>query len=132
MELKEWASHYIDYNNSFKRDVLSKAVHESSIDCEYKVKGKVTYIIRPILDEKILDEIMAGNIVLVTMNRKENAKYMLEKWQDFIKNKALKVIFANTELNLQWTLMPYLHSTFTDPASLKLGIKTLFESVPEA
>lgn len=132
MELIEWASHYIDYANSFKKDLLSKKNEGNKIECEYKVKGKVTYIVAEHLDENTVKESLNGNIVIVTLNRKENAKYMLEKWQDYIKNKALKIMFSNPTLNLQWTVIPYLHNNFTDPAALKTGIKTLFESIPEA
>ena len=131
MELIEWATHYIDYANSFKKDLLSKNIQGKNILCEYKLKGKVNYLIREELDEDILKELTETNTFIVTLNKKENAKYMLEKWQEFIRNKSLKVMFSNPNLNLQWTVVPYLHNNFTDPAALKTGIKALFESVPE-
>jgi hypothetical protein len=131
MDLIEWTTHYIDYANSFKKDLISKNIHGKSILCEYKIKGKVSYLIREELNEGILKELSETNTVIVTLNKKDNAKYMIEKWQEFIKNKSLKVMFSNPELNLQWTVVPYLHNNFTDPAALKTGIKSLFESIPE-
>ncbi|MCM2325260.1 MAG: hypothetical protein NDI94_02265 [Candidatus Woesearchaeota archaeon] len=132
MNLFEWTTHYIDYLNSFKRDLLSKKEAGDHIECEYKAKGKLDYIICENLDENIIPKVQEGSIALVTLNRKDNAKFMIANWNKFITNKNLKIIFANPTVNAQWTIMPYLHNNFTDPAALKTGIKTLFESVAEA
>ncbi|MFH2020825.1 MAG: hypothetical protein ABIJ34_05395 [archaeon] len=103
---------------------------ESSIVCEYKDKGNVVYIICEILDESVYDKIKEGQIVLICLNSKKNLEFMLQNWQKFIVNPKLKTIFSNPEVNLQWSLVPYTHNKYSDPASLKTGIKSIAENVP--
>jgi hypothetical protein len=130
MELIEWTSAFIDNLNSFRRDLEKKEIKEDIIDCLYKVKGHMRYVVYPELNEDCL-KMLEGNVVLVCLNKKENLVFMINHWQSFIKNPKLKVIFSNPKINQQWSLLPYTHNLISDPKSLKLGLKSVFESVPE-
>jgi hypothetical protein len=130
MELLEWASAYIDNLNFFRHDLLKKEIKKNEIFCEYKNKGELIYIIQPTLEKEILEKIKNKNIVLVCLNSKDNLLFMINNWNEFIKNQKLKVIFSNPDINMQWSLLPCTHNMISDSGSLKLGLKSMFESVP--
>ena len=130
MELIEWTSAFIDNLNFFRHDLIQKEMKEKEIICQYKNKGELKYIVEAELNKGILEKIKNGNLVLVCLNSKENLLFMINNWEDLIKNSRLKVIFSNPGLNLQWSLIPYTHNMISDNGSLKLGLKGLFESVP--
>jgi hypothetical protein len=131
MDLVEWASAFIDNLDMFRRDLEKKVITGNEILCIYKAKGEHKYIIEPELKKEILEKIKKGSITLVCLNKKENLVFIINNWHDLIKNQKLKVIFVNPKLNLQWSLIPYTHNIISDPSSLKLGLKSIFESVPE-
>jgi hypothetical protein len=130
MELIDWTSTFIDNLNSFKRDLENKENNSTEINCMYKVRGLVKYIVEPDLNQEVFRR-LEGQVVLVCLNKKENLVFVINNWGHFIKNPKLKIIFANPIINQQWSLIPYTHHSISDPKSLKLGLKSLFESVPE-
>ena len=129
MKLIEWLDSYIVYLNSFKGTLLSKKTDQNEVICEYKDKGIVTYIVKENLDLNL--DLKQDKLIIICLNSKNNLKFLTENWNKFIGNKTLKIMFVNPDLNLQWSLIPYLHNKFGDPASLKLGLKSLFGSIPE-
>ena len=130
MDLVEWTSAFIDNLNSYKRDLEKKEINGNIIECMYNGKGSVKYIVEPELKEEVMDKLQ-GSVVLVCLNKKENLVFMAKNWDNFIKNSKLKVIFSNPKANQQWSLIPYVHNKICEPASLRLGLKSIFESVPE-
>jgi hypothetical protein len=130
MELIDWTSTFIDNLNSFRRDLDKKEIKEKEIDCQYKGKGLVKYIIMSELNQEVLSKINE-NAVLVCLNKKDNLVFVINNWMHFIKNPKLKIIFANPRINQQWSIIPYTHHTISDSKNLKLGLKSIFESVPE-
>ena len=130
MELVEWANHFINNLNHFKRDLISKSTEGDEIKCVYKEKGEVIYIVCPDIDEKVIERAKAGSCVIVCLNSKENLEFAVKKWGALIKNRALKIVFANPALNLQWSLLPYTHELISDRATLKEGLRSIAGSVP--
>jgi hypothetical protein len=130
MELIDWTSAFIDNLNSFRHDLDKKEIKGNEIDCQYKSKGLVKYIIMPELDKEVFGKINE-NTILACLNKKENLVFVINNWAHFIKNPKLKILFANPKVNLQWSLIPCTHHSISDPKSLKLGLKSIFESVPE-
>jgi hypothetical protein len=129
-ELLEWTLNFIDNLNSFRRNLESKSVLDNRIICTYKDKGEHTYVVAASINSDIIKG-LNGSIVLVCLNSKENLSTVIENWGILIRNPKLKIIFVNLLHNLQWSLIPFTHNLVSDPASLKLGLKTLFETVPE-
>ncbi|MBT3721137.1 hypothetical protein HN789_04985 [archaeon] len=127
MNLKAWTSSYIDYLDSFKKSLVSKNDKENIIDCEYSDKGKINYVICEDLNFCKYNE----NSVIICLNSKKNLDVLISKWNDFSKNIKLKIVFANPIQNLQWSIIPYLHNKYGDPESLKVGLKSLFNSIPK-
>ena len=130
MELLEWTSRFIDYRNSFKRNLLKKEFSEKEIFCEYNNNTKRIYLVSEFLDDDIFKKINSEKITIVCLNSKKNVAFLIEKWDKFTKNKNLKIIFVNPKLNQQWSIVPYTHDLISDKTTLKLGIKSMFESVP--
>lgn len=130
MELIDWTSTFIDNLNSFKRDLENKESKDNEINCMYKARGLVKYIVEPDLKQDIFKR-LEGQVVLVCINKKENLVFVIDNWVHFIKNPKLKIIFANPKINQQWSIIPYTHNSISDQKSLKLGLKSLFENVPE-
>ncbi|MEM3373661.1 MAG: hypothetical protein QXE31_00420 [Candidatus Woesearchaeota archaeon] len=132
MNLFEWTNAYIDSINFFKKNLLKKEIiNKNLIKCEYKDKKEVFYYISDVIDDSCIEFIKNNfdkKIVIVSLNRKENMSLLINYWEAFIKNKDLKFIFSNPKENLFWAIVPYTHNLIS--GNLKLGIKTLFESIP--
>lgn len=126
MDLKDWTISYIEYLNVYKRTLKSKTIKNNIIECVYSDKGEINYIICEKLEECEFD----NKSILVCLNTKQNLNALIEKWPEFIKFEKLKIIFVNPDVNLQWSLIPYLHHKYNDEATLKIGLKTLFDSIP--
>lgn len=130
MNLKEWTSIYLDHINSFKKNIEKKEVFKDRIVCHLKNGDKQIYQIRPKLNIDILKK-NQNRIIIVCLNTKDNLNFVIENWSRLIKNPLLKIIFTNTFENQQWSLIPFLHNKISEKATLKRGLKSLFESVPE-
>lgn len=131
MNILEWTSVFIDNIDSFRKDIKKKEICGNEITCVSGSKGALKYIAVEKLEESVLSKIKEGNIILSCLNTKENLSFVTKNWDEFIKNKNLKIIFANPELNVQWSLIPYTHNLISEPKTLKLGLKSIFDSVPE-
>ena len=70
---------------------------------------------------------------IITLNSEKNFKVLLEKWNDLIQFKSLSVYFLNpfSASEKKLILHPYTHNKISEPASLKLGLKSLFENVEQ-
>jgi hypothetical protein len=129
MNLLEWTSRYIDHLNSFKQNVISKDIKGKMILCKYK-DGPHLFIIEEIILDKVIEKIKEGSITLVCLNKKENIAFIINNWTS-LKNPKLKIMFVNPNLNLHWSFIPVVHKKIADPQSLKLGLKSMYESIPE-
>ena len=65
------------------------------------------------------------------LNSKENLDFLMNKWNKLIKFDKLTIFFVNpfSELEKKWFISPYVHNKICDKDSLKLGLKTMFETV---
>lgn len=132
MELYEWTSVFIDSLDMFRKEITSKERHGDLIKCSYKSKGEVIYVTAENLQENIMQKIETGQVVLVCLNRKENLSFVVKNWEKLIKNKKLKIVFANPDANAQWSVLPFVHDMISDPKNLKAGLQSIMESVPLA
>jgi len=128
MKLIEWASVHIDYLNSYKKDLLEKKVCETEIICKYK-HGVVKYLVEDKLNREVLKKLKEGVIIVICLNSKKNLVFLIERWDVFIKNPKLKIMFVNQKLNQNWSVIPYIHTKITEPKALKPGLKSLFNSI---
>jgi hypothetical protein len=132
MELLEWTGIFIDHMNAFKRDLESKKNIDNKIVCVYKQKGEHDYLVYEELDEDSVEKSKHGSKTLVCLNTKKNIDFVVKNWKGIISNQKLKIIFANPTVNMQWSIIPAIHNNITEEKTLKTGLKSIAESVPEA
>ncbi|MEM2139106.1 MAG: hypothetical protein QXM96_03050 [Candidatus Woesearchaeota archaeon] len=131
MDLIDWADNYINYLNSIKKNIVNKEKNENIIKCILKDKEQY-YLCFDDLDDSffnVYEKNINKNICIVVLNKKKNLDFLIKNWLIFIKKKDLKFIFVNIEENLHWAIFPATHHFVSD--NLELGLKALFESVPE-
>lgn len=128
MNLVEWISAFVKYKDSVMRRVKDIENYEDHIIVNLKDGTKHKYLcvsglknidLTPLKDER-----------LVCYNTKENINWIIEKW-DLLKDSNLMFYFVNLDKMESWALNPKMHHNITEKESLKLGIMSLFESVPE-
>ena len=97
---------------------------------EFKEKEQI-FLVRPSLDNSSIDEIDDKNISIVTLNSKNNFKFLIENWNKLIKFEKLILFFVNpfSEPDKKWFISPYMHNKICDKDSFKLGLKTMFGTV---
>jgi len=68
---------------------------------------------------------------LIVFNTKENFDIIIENWDKLIKFNFLTIYFVNpfSSLDKKWIINPSVHHKICDESSLKLGLKSMFESV---
>ena len=127
MNLIDWTIHYIDYLNNFKKNLLEKDTLGNKITCKFNNDNELVYVISEDLDIQNIQK----KTILVVLNSEKNLEYLIKNWIKFTKEDKLKIIFVNNLLNLQWSIIPYLHDKFSDPDNLSNGLISLSNSVPK-
>jgi hypothetical protein len=127
MSLIEWSINYVKNKDLIKRELIDFKVTGHAILFEYKSK-KHKFIISETL---ILPAKLEGvETTVVCLNTKSNLSFLVKNWDAIAKNKNLSVIFVNPEFNEKWVIKPYVHNLVSDKASLRPGLKALFDTVP--
>ncbi len=134
--LEEWTINYIK-----NRDILLKSIksiEESKNGWDIivrKKEGKKYYLIRPKIKDlcEILEKLNDGDITVVVLNTKDNLDIIIGDWDKLKDCRKLCIIFANpdSELEKKWVLFPFTHDRVTEKASLKRGLKSLFQTVEQ-
>jgi hypothetical protein len=131
MDLIEWTNIFIDHLNAFKRDLESKSTSGNTVHCVYRQKGEHDFIVFEKLDLASVEKTGHGSVTLVCLNTKDNLDFIVKNWKGYIVNPKLKIIFANPKVNMQWSIIPAVHNNITEDKTLKTGLKSISESVPE-
>ncbi len=126
MDIRDWTVNYIEYLNSYKKTLESKKLLGNKIECKYSDRGVIKYVIDETLENCKYDD----NTIIVCLNTNKNLKTLIQSWKEYVKHQKLKIIFVNPDLNLQWSIIPYLHHKYNEESSLEKGLKSLFSSVP--
>jgi hypothetical protein len=130
MNLLEWTVTYIKYKDSFVKRIASIEQNErdQSLLITLKTGKKEKYLCRENLKEISLKELNEDKVTC--LNRKSNLDWLIDNW-DALKDKKIIFLFANIDKSECWALNTFMHHTVTDKAALKLGLKSLFDSIPE-
>ena len=118
------------------RDILTKNIiyikeELDRVIVKFKDKEQI-FLIRPTADNSLIQEINKDkNINIVMLNSKENLDFLIKNWSKLIKFEKLTIFFINpfSGLDTKWFISPYVHDRICDKDSLKLGLKTMFETV---
>jgi len=129
--IREWAVSYAKHKDILTKNITNIKEEQDRVIVELKDKEQV-FLIRPTADDSVIQEINKDkNIGIVMLNSKENLDFLIKNWNKFIKFEKLTLFFINpfSELDTKWFISPYVHNRICDKDSLKLGLKTMFETV---
>ncbi|MBU4284098.1 MAG: hypothetical protein KJ968_03255 [Nanoarchaeota archaeon] len=129
--LREWTSSYIKHRDMLTKNITNIKEEQDRVVVKFKDKEQV-FLIRPTADDSVIQEINKDkNIGIVMLNSRENLDFLIKNWRKLIKFEKLTLFFINpfSEPDKKWLISPYTHNKICDKDSLKLGLKTMFETV---
>jgi hypothetical protein len=129
MDLKEWTIHHIKQKDLVIKDLISYKEEGDTVICEYKEGRKATYYCQENLElSKIKSVKEEENACFVCMCNEHNFKLLVDNWNLFKTKKNLTFIYLNPALAEKWVIKPYVHAKIADPATLKQGLRTMYET----
>ena len=124
--LKDWAIHFIKHKDIFLHNLNSIEDTETGFIAEFKTK-KEEYIIQDNLE--FTDIPKDESVCFVTLNNQKNFAKLIAEWKIIIAFPKLKIIFVEKISNgKHWIISPSLHDKVSDKASLKSGLKSLYDA----
>jgi hypothetical protein len=130
--LAEWITHFLRNRNMVFKTIESIDKHDD-YDLVVKHKTKEQFVlVEPFLNAEIMKKITADkHILLVSFNTEENFQFILENWKQLATYPNLAIYFVNpeSEPDKKWIISPYVHQRICDNASLKMGLRSMFETV---
>jgi len=128
--LREWAVSYVKHRDMLTKNIVDIKEEQDKVIVKFKDKEQV-FLIRAVLNKSIINEINDKQMSVISLNSKENFDFLIENWKKLVKFQNLTFYFVNpfSELEEKWFISPYVHNKICDKDSLKLGLKTMFETV---
>jgi hypothetical protein len=129
MDLKEWTVHYIKQKDLIKGDLISFKEEDNRIVCTYKEGVKATYYFDDNLDlKKIKDTKHEETCFFVCICNEHDFKILADNWDLFKARPNLTFIFLNPTIAEKWVIKPWVHAKIADPATLKQGLRTMYDT----
>ncbi|MFH1398631.1 MAG: hypothetical protein ABIG95_00795 [Candidatus Woesearchaeota archaeon] len=127
-ELLEWASIYIKHRDLVLRRIKDIQVKPDQLIVAYKDDTVEIVLADPSMQNC---QPVKEKTTFITINTKPNLAILFQNWKTYSQIKELTIIFINpnSELDTKWIIRPYIHSRICDEASLKTGLKAMFETV---
>ncbi len=127
--IKEWTIGYVKHRDILTKNIIDIKEEPDRVIVKFKEKEQV-FLIRPTINDSVIKEVNK-NISIVMLNSKENLDFLMNKWNKLIKFEKLTLFFINpfSEPDKKWFISPYIHNKICDEDSLRLGLKTMFETV---
>lgn len=131
----EWTRNYIQAKDAVLQNILKIQTENNGLAVTFKNRKEFLYV-QPILpDEDKIRALLDKNpyLTIVVINSQENLGTLIENWKRLIDYQQLSIIFINpfSSLDNKWSINPYIHNKICDNASLKTGLKSMFETVEE-
>lgn len=125
--LKDWVINFARHKDILTKNIVEIA--ENPLTVKFKDK-EIAYLTEPKLNDGLMQKI-GENKCVVTFNTKENFDFFAKRFNEFSKFKGLVFYFVNpfSNLDTKWVINPYVHAQIADNASLKTGLKSMFEAV---
>lgn len=139
-DLKDWFVQYLKHRDMFLKKIESIDEKGDTIHVKYKNQEQKAFIVAHITTfDSVLKELESGEhddkhqVTLVTLNMKDNLKQLISNWDNLIEHHNFNVFFVNPYATdeKRWIVAPRTHHKITDDKNLKVGLKTLFQSVEE-
>jgi hypothetical protein len=125
----DWAMNYFRSRDAYEKKIVHIEKKPDCLNIEYKDK-KVKILVYPDLEgDTGIDK--DNNIIIITINNRKNLEGLYNKWEKFKENHNLKIYFVNplSTTDKKWIINPFVHAQICDEASLKIGLKAMFETV---
>lgn len=133
--LREWAVRYIKNKDLVFRKITSVKEEEEDFTV-FRGEKEHKFFIIPMIKEvsKIVEKIKIQNTQksLVCFHTKDNFSSMIDNWKSFVElGREFTIYFANpfSKTDRVLILCPYTHQLITDDSSLKMGLKTMSDTV---
>jgi hypothetical protein len=129
MDLKEWTIQHIKQKDMVTKDLISYKEEGDNVLVEYKEGRKSTYYCQENLELAKIKVIKEEELAcFVCMCNEHNFKTLADNWDLFKTKKSLTFILLNPELAEKWVIKPFVHAKIADPATLKQGLRTMYET----
>ncbi len=129
MELKEWTIHHIKQKDALTKDLVSYKEEGESIICDYKEGRKGIYYFSENLELSKIKAVAENEAsTLVCLCNEHNFKLLVDNWNLFKTKQNWTFIFLNPEMAEKWVIKPYVHAKIADPATLKQGLRTMYDT----
>ncbi len=131
--LVEWAEVYARYKGIYSEKIAD--ITHAWGEVRVKVGESVeSYHIMPFsLDVSSIDQKCknADRVFIVMLNLQETLDQLIEAWPKLIQHHNLRVVMVNpfSKTERRWVICPAVHHSFTEPATLRKGLKALFKTV---
>lgn len=127
-----WGASYIKHRDLMACKIKDLKIEKDRIEIENKDGSHESVIAMPDLAKMDISAVKSATI-FITLNRKDNLKFLIDKWKDISAVKEISIIFLNpdSELEHKWIIRPYVHARICDDKTLKQGLKSMFETVDE-
>ncbi|MFH1511532.1 MAG: hypothetical protein ABIF10_07615 [Candidatus Woesearchaeota archaeon] len=130
--ISEWIRQYLESRNTIFKTIESITSHDQ-YDLYIKHKTKDQYVIaEPFFGNNTLGRLSSDkHLILAGLNTEENFQFMTENWKELCKYPHLTIYLINpmSEPDKKWIIVPYTHHRVCDNASLKAGLRAMFETV---
>ena len=127
INLLEWSKHYVQARDAIERKLKTIDEKPDRLICTYKDK-QVTFIAEETLTAKSLDA--NAFTTIVTLQTTKNFDALIDQFAVFSQHPKLTIIFVNPKLNEKWMIKPAVHAAVADKSTLKLGLQSMFDTVP--
>ena len=129
LKILEWTQEYLKYKDMVQRKIQTiKKINDEELVCELKNGEQKHYICVNTLDDSILEKLKNKNVSC--LNTKQNLNWVITNWNNLKKENTV-FFFANPKKAMHWSVNPKVHDGVTDKATIKTGLKTLFDTIPE-
>jgi len=129
MSLAEWMVAFSKYKDSVTRKIDKLEINGNVIVASLKNGSSEKYLCSESLASVDFSKLDYAKVAC--LNTKANVDKLIEGW-DHVKDRKVVFIFVNIKRAESWSINPQMHHRITDRPALKLGLMTLFQSVPEA
>jgi hypothetical protein len=127
MNLAEWTINYVKHKDSFQKKLKDYKQDQDVVEFNFSDK-KHHYLISEKLEVSLLERIKKYDWkTIVCLNTEENLKVLIDNWKKFVGVDKLFVLFVS-EKGGKWIINPKTHEAISDPESLNLGLKSMYDA----
>jgi hypothetical protein len=127
-----WGTSYIKYRDTVAGKIKEMKVDKDRVHITNKDDSKEEVHGLADLSKMDIASVKLPTI-FITLNRKDNLKFLIDKWKELSAVKEISIIFINpdSQLDTKWIIRPYVHARICDDKTLKVGLKSMFDMVDE-